>query len=299
MNPKSPQPPSSRKPAWLRRRMPSGSAFGEVRRMLESGSLHTVCQEARCPNQGECFSSRTATFLILGPRCTRACRFCAVEHGPAGPADPDEPARVAGVAREMGLRYVVITSVTRDDLPDGGASAFAATIRSVRDALPDAAVEVLIPDFAGDRDALMTVVEASPDVLNHNLETVRRLYAVVRPGADYDRSLSLLKTVRGAAPAMLTKSGLMLGLGETESEVRAAMEDLLSAGCRMLTLGQYLQPTKDHLPVTRYVTPEEFDRWAETARSLGFAEVAAGPLVRSSYRAGELYQTCHCSSESA
>lgn len=295
MNSRDVKPSANRKPAWLRRRMPSGPVFGDVRRMLESGRLHTVCQEARCPNQWECFSQRTATFLILGPRCTRACRFCAVEHGPMGPPDPEEPGRVAEVAREMGLKYVVITSVTRDDLPDGGASVFADTISEVREALPEAGIEVLVPDFQGSKAAVLTVVSAAPDVLNHNLETVPRLYPKVRPGADYARSLKLFKMIGEAAPDMVTKSGLMLGLGETESEIRASLGDLTEAGCRVLTLGQYLQPSPDHLEVERFVPPEEFDRWAQTARSMGFSDVASGPLVRSSYQAGELYQACRCS----
>lgn len=298
MSTDNPRNPAGRKPVWLKRRMPSGPAFGDVRRLLESGRLYTVCEEARCPNQWECFSRRTATFLIMGPRCTRACRFCAVEHGPMGPPDPDEPERVARVAREMGLKYVVITSVTRDDLPDGGASVFAETIRAVRRDLPEAGIEVLMPDFMGSREAVLVVVDAAPDVLNHNLETVPRLYPSVRPGADYVRSLGLFETVRAAAPDMVTKSGLMLGLGETDAEVRSTLEDLLAAGCRVLTLGQYLQPTPEHLSVEQYVTPEAFDRWADTARSMGFSDVASGPLVRSSYQAGELYQACHCTEPS-
>ncbi len=283
-----------RKPDWMKRRLPSGPMFGEMRRLLDSNCLHTVCQEARCPNQWECFSRRTATFLILGSRCTRACRFCAVAHGPVGPPDTEEPNRVAQVAREMGLAYVVVTSVTRDDLPDGGASVFVETIHTLRESLPLAGIEVLVPDFNGSASAVSAVVEAGPDVLNHNLETVPRLYPTVRPGADYRRSLTLLATAAATDDPPMTKSGLMLGLGEREEEIKATLADLVDAGCRILTLGQYLQPSPDHLPVMRYVTPEAFDRWGDIARSMGFTDVASGPLVRSSYQAGELFQACHC-----
>ncbi|SHE76500.1 lipoic acid synthetase [Desulfacinum infernum DSM 9756] len=280
-----------RKPAWLRRRLPSDASYQQVRRLLHDGALHTVCQEARCPNQFECFSHRTATFLILGERCTRRCRFCAVEHGPLGPPDPHEPRRVADAAARLGLRYVVITSVTRDDLPDGGAEAFANTIRAVKERIPEALVEVLIPDFQGSRDALHRVLDAAPDVLNHNLETVPRLYDTVRPGARYQRSLELLGRSRRHAPHIPTKSGLMLGLGETDEEIGQTLRDLLDVGCQMLTLGQYLQPSREHLPVDRFVTPEEFQAWKEKALEMGFQEVASGPLVRSSYHAKELYQS--------
>jgi lipoic acid synthetase len=255
-----------------------------------SSRLHTVCQEARCPNLGECFSQGTATFLILGDRCTRNCRFCAIGHGPSGPPDPEEPARVAEAVKAMGLQYVVITSVTRDDLPDGGAALFAETIRTVRKKRSEAKVEVLIPDFQGNVEALRTVVEARPDVLNHNVETVPRLYPSVRPGAVYERSIDLLSQVRVLDLSMPTKSGLMLGLGESADEVRETLQDLVDAGCRILTLGQYLQPSKEHLPVARFVPPEEFDAWKETALQMGFAEVASGPFVRSSYHAKELFQ---------
>lgn len=278
------------KPPWLKRRIPSGAAYQEVRRLLKNGCLHTVCEEACCPNLGECFSQGTATFLILGDRCTRHCRFCAVGHGPPGPPDPDEPRRVAEAAKAMALKYVVVTSVTRDDLPDGGADLFAQTILALRKDLPDAKVEVLIPDFQGDDQALKKVMEARPDVLNHNVETVPRLYPTVRPGAVYTRSVRLLARARGVDPSVATKSGLMLGLGESDDEIRRTLQDLVEAGCTMLTLGQYLQPSGDHLPVVRFVPPEEFDRWKQTAFRTGFTEVASGPFVRSSYHAHELYK---------
>jgi len=278
------------KPPWLKRRIPSGATYQEIQRLLRSSRLHTVCQEACCPNLGECFSQGTATFLILGDRCTRNCRFCAIGHGPSGPPDPEEPSRVADAVKAMGLQYVVITSVTRDDLPDGGAALFAETIRAVREKRPGAQVEVLIPDFQGNVEALRTVVEARPDVLNHNVETVSRLYFAVRPGAVYERSMDLLRQVKVLDPAIPTKSGLMLGLGERVDEVRRTLQDLLDAGCRILTLGQYLQPSKDHVAVARFVPPEEFDAWKETALQMGFAEVASGPFVRSSYHAKELFQ---------
>jgi len=257
---------------------------------LDARGLHTVCQEAKCPNQWECFSSRTATFLILGARCSRNCGFCAVEHGPLGPPDPEEPQRVARMAHEMGLSYVVVTSVTRDDLPDGGSGLFAATIQALRETIPGVGVEVLIPDFQGQAAALATVVAAGPDVLNHNLETIPELYATVRPEADYQRSLALLQHARDIAPQMMTKSGLMLGLGETPDQVRRTLQDLRRVDCRMVTLGQYLQPSHEHLPVRRYVPPEEFDRWRAEALQLGFQEAASGPLVRSSYQARELFR---------
>ena len=277
------------KPQWLKRRLPTGPAYEQIRAMIRDGALHTVCQEAKCPNQWECYSNRTATFLILGAKCTRNCRFCAVDHGPEGPPDPEEPQRVAEAARTMGLSYVVVTSVTRDDLADGGASVYADTIRALHDRIDKVQVEVLIPDFQGDRSALETVVSAGPEVLNHNLETVPRLYERVRPQAVYKRSLALLRRVRGIDPTMPTKSGLMLGLGETDAEIEQTLADLLSAGCRMLTLGQYLQPSRAHLPVARYVPPEEFDNWRRRALSMGFSQVASGPFVRSSYHARDLF----------
>jgi lipoic acid synthetase len=277
------------KPRWLKRSLPTGATYEKVRARLKKSRLHTVCQEAKCPNIWECFSQGTATFLIMGPYCTRTCRFCAVAHGPTGLPDPGEPARVAEAAQSMRLSYMVVTSVTRDDLADGGAGFFEKTIREVRERMPDTLVEVLIPDFQGNTDALQTVVEACPDVLNHNLETVPRLYPSVRPQADYCRSLELLEQSKEYDRTIPTKSGLMLGLGEFPDEVEKTLRDLLDAGCSTLTLGQYLQPTREHLQVERFIHPEEFDRWKETALKMGFSEVTSGPFVRSSYHAKEMY----------
>jgi lipoic acid synthetase len=282
-------PPPSRKPAWLKRRLPTGEGYARVRELIESGRLHTVCQEARCPNIWECFSHRTATFLIMGERCTRNCRFCSVHSGTPEALDPGEPGRVAAAAAEMGLKYVVVTSVTRDDLSDGGAAHFAATIRAIRERIPGAEIEVLIPDLQGDPAALRTVLDARPDVLNHNIETVPRLYPQVRPQADYRRSLELLQAAGKIAPSIPTKSGLMLGLGEEPEEVRQTLQDLRTHGCRFLTLGQYLQPSPEHLPVAAYVPPEEFERWRAAALAMGFTHVASAPFVRSSYHAGESF----------
>ena len=278
------------KPKWLRRNLPTGSDYEKVKGMISKDRLHTVCQEAKCPNMWECFSQKTATFLIMGPRCTRNCGFCSVLQGPLEPPDPEEPERVARVAHQMGLKYVVVTSVTRDDVPDGGASIFAETIQAIRDQMADACVEVLIPDFQGSRDALHTVLKAKPDVLNHNIETVQRLYPRVRPQAIYRRSLDILDWTNEFDPDLPTKSGLMLGLGEEPIEVERTLEDLIAAGCRILTLGQYLQPSKNHLPVERFIPPEEFEEWRKKAVKMGFTQVASGPFVRSSYHAKELYQ---------
>ncbi len=277
-----------RKPAWLRRGVPSGPASGRLRSLLETGGIHTVCQEARCPNCGECFTGGRATFLILGDRCARGCRFCGVTAGEPAPPDPDEPRRVSEAAARMALGYVVVTSVARDDLADGGAAAFAETIRSLRTRLPGAGIEVLIPDFQGDAAALERVLAERPEVLNHNLETVARLYPEARPRAVYGRSLELLRRVSLHGPAIGVKSGLMLGLGERPAEVEAALRDLRAAGCRILTLGQYLQPAKGRLPVARFVPPAEFDTWRAAALAMGFERVASGPFVRSSYHAEEL-----------
>ncbi|MGD2187915.1 MAG: lipoyl synthase [Desulfobacterales bacterium] len=278
------------KPPWLKKRLPTGPQYEKVRELIGKDRLHTVCQEAKCPNMWECFSQQTATFLIMGSRCTRNCRFCSVAQGPAGPPDPAEPARVAEAARQMGLSYIVITSVTRDDLADGGALFFAKTIEAVHCRIPSAKVEVLIPDFQGNPQALQTVLNARPDVLNHNIETVPRLYSIVRPQARYRRSLQLLSRVQKYAPGLPTKSGLMLGLGESSAEIHSTLKDLIDAGCRILTIGQYLQPSKAHLPVSRFVPPEEFEKWKSGALEMGFSEVASGPFVRSSYHARELYQ---------
>jgi lipoic acid synthetase len=288
MKPVQPQTISLGKPAWIGRPLPSDPAFARTSLLLEDGRLHTVCREARCPNRGECFSRGTAAFLILGDCCTRFCRFCAVSQGTPEPPDPDEPRRVAEAAAAMALDYVVVTSVTRDDLADGGAGAFAETIRCLRSSLPAARVEVLIPDFQGEEAPLRCVLDARPDTLNHNLETVARLYREVRPQALYERSLELLRRAGFLAPGVVLKSGLMLGLGESPAEVESALRDLLAAGCRILTLGQYLQPKRECLPVARFVPPEEFDGWREVALKMGFARVASAPLVRSSYHAEEL-----------
>ena len=279
-----------RKPSWLKRRLPSGPEYEQIRSLIHNSELNTVCQAAKCPNQFECFSKQTATFLILGDRCTRNCRFCNVEPGVLEPPDPGEPDRVAAAAEKMKLRYVVVTSVTRDDLPDGGAAIFAETIQKIHRRIHGVQVEVLIPDFQGDEAALRTVLSAGPDVLNHNIETVPRLYPTVRPQAVYQRSLDLLKRVEKFTPGTPAKSGLMLGLGETDEEIRQTLEDLYAHGCRMLTLGQYLQPTGDHLPVERFVPPEEFEQWRTIALEIGFSEVASGPFVRSSYHAKRLYR---------
>ena len=278
------------KPEWLRRRLPTGSAYENVKQMIGRDGLNTVCQEAKCPNMWECFSHHTATFLIMGSRCTRNCGFCSVPGGTLEPPDPEEPRRVARVSREMGLKYVVVTSVTRDDLPDGGAAIFAETITEIRRQIPNGRVEVLIPDFQGNRDALYTVLQAAPDVLNHNIETVPRLYPRVRPQADYRRSLKLIERARAFAPDIPTKSGLMLGLGETNGEITNTLADMRQSGCRILTLGQYLQPSANHLAVERFIPPEEFETWRKEALKLGFEEVASGPFVRSSYHAHELFQ---------
>jgi len=274
-----------RKPPWLKVKLPSGEQHREVLDLVRRRGLHTVCQSARCPNLGECWSAGTATFMILGDVCTRNCTFCAVPGGRPLPPDPGEPLRVAQSVRDLKLRYAVITSVTRDDLPDGGADQFAAVISSIRELVPGCRVEVLIPDFAGDPAAQDAVFAARPDILNHNLETVPALYPRVRPEADYRRSLTLLD--RAARSGLRSKTGLMLGLGETEAEVAAVLEDLVAVNCRRLTLGQYLAPSDRHHPVVRYVPPEEFAAWAAAGQAMGFDHVEAGPLVRSSYHAGE------------
>jgi len=278
---------TSPKPPWLKVRFPSDEAFFSVSALLERHGLHTVCRSARCPNIGECWAERTATFLILGDVCTRGCAFCAVAKGRPAAVDPGEPGRLAEAAASLGLGYVVVTSVTRDDLPDGGAGHYAATIGALRRRIPGVQVEVLIPDFGGNPEALRTVTEAAPDVLAHNLEATASVYPRInRPAGHYRRSLDLLR--RAAADGAVVKSGLMLGLGETEEDIEGAFADLREAGCRLLTLGQYLQPTRGHAPVARYYPPEDFVRLKRRALALGFAGVAAGPLVRSSYRAREL-----------
>jgi lipoic acid synthetase len=275
-----------RKPAWIRARAPSGPGVTRIKKILRARGLSSVCEEALCPNLGECFSQGTATFMIMGDICTRRCPFCDVAHGRPAPLDADEPRQLAQAIAEMGLAYVVVTSVDRDDLRDGGAAHFAACIREIRARSPRTAVEVLVPDFRGRMDAaLAAFADAPPDVFNHNLETVPRLYRQCRPGADYAGSLDLLRRFAERQPGVPTKSGLMLGLGETMGEVEAVMRDLRVHGCRMLTLGQYLQPSADHLPVARFVPPEEFAALARLGEALGFISVASGPLVRSSYHA--------------
>ena len=274
-----------RKPPWLKVRAPGGPNYMRLQALMRERKLHTVCEEARCPNIGECWEERTATFMILGDVCTRRCGFCAVSHGRPEWEDWGEPDRVGGTVAEMGLAHVVVTSVNRDDLADGGAEIFARTIAAIRREAPGCRVEVLIPDFQGVEAALDTVLRARPDVLNHNIETVPRLYRTVRPGSRYERSLELFRRARAHPTAPVTKSGMMLGLGESADEVRATMADLHAAGVQLLTVGQYLRPSPAHLPIVRYVPPAEFEAFAADGRALGFRHVEAGPLVRSSYHA--------------
>ena len=276
---------TNRKPDWLKIKALGGRNRTGVEDLLARLSLHTVCQEANCPNLMECYGRKTATFLILGPECTRNCTFCAVGKGAPLPPETGEPERVAQAVAELGLRHAVITSVTRDDLPDGGAGQFARVIQALRTACPETSVEVLIPDFAGNREALAAVVAAGPDILNHNVETVPRLYPEVRPMADYQRSLELLAAAKEMSPGLLTKSGIMVGLGETREEVLALFSDLVRAGCAMLTVGQYLAPSSAHHPVVEYVHPDIFEAYRLAALDAGFVHVSSGPLVRSSYLA--------------
>lgn len=278
------------KPKWLRRSLPTGPEYEKIRQLLKSHDLTTVCREAQCPNQFECYGKGTATFMILGERCTRNCRFCAVGHQPESLPDPEEAGRVAEAVVILGLRYAVVTSVTRDDLADGGASFFAETIRTIRQQSPKTLVEVLIPDLQGDWQALKAILDAGPDVLNHNIETVAGLYPVVRPQAEYKRSLALLRQAKEIHPQIPTKSGIMLGFGETHAELIETWRDLLASGCDILTMGQYLQPSADHLPVQRFLPPEEFADLQQEALDLGFSGVASGPFVRSSYQAEVLYR---------
>jgi lipoic acid synthetase len=275
-----------RKPHWIRARAPSSPNVLRLKAILRERHLHTVCEEASCPNLGECFGHGTATFMILGDICTRRCPFCDVAHGRPETPDPNEPENLAATIGAMSLKYVVITSVDRDDLRDGGAGHFVDCIRAVRRESPETRIEVLVPDFRGRMDlAIESLRQAPPDIFNHNLETVPRLYRKARPGADYRGSLELLRRFKATHPGIPTKSGLMLGLGETLEEIEGVMEDLRAHDCEMLTLGQYLQPSKHHLPVERFVTPEEFHALGETARRMGFSNVASGPMVRSSYHA--------------
>ncbi len=288
------------KPAWLRVEVGRNRACEEaVRAVLREESLATVCESARCPNLPTCWGGGTATFLILGNICTRSCRFCAVSHGRPLPLDPTEPARLARAVNKLRLRYVVLTSVDRDDLPDGGASHFAACIRAIKEAAPETLVEALIPDFSGQAGALRAVVEAGPDVVGHNLETVRRLTPLVRDHrAGYDLSLQVLRTLKGFNPGLLTKSSLLLGLGEEEAEVAEALRDLRDAGVDILVLGQYLRPSAREFPVARYVSPAEFAAWEKKAKEMGFPAVLSGPLVRTSYRAAEIFRELRCASSS-
>ena len=276
-----------RLPDWFRVRAPGGPNYLDLRARFRSAALHTVCEEAHCPNIGDCWERRTATFMVLGDTCTWRCHYCAVKTGRPGAVDVEEPRRLAATVQQMGLRYCVITSVTREDLPDGGASIFAECIRQIRGRLPDCRVEVLIPDFKGDDDALATVLDAAPDVLNHNIETVRRVFRTVRPKGDYDRSLRLLRRAGELAGRIPTKSGMMVGLGETDEEIAETMGELLENGCRLLTVGQYLRPSPVHFSLQRYYRPEEFDAIRDLGLRMGFRHVASGPLVRSSYHADE------------
>jgi lipoyl synthase len=277
--------PQTERPKWLRAPAPAGENYRELKGLIERLRLHTVCESAACPNVGECWNHRTATFMILGNVCTRRCGFCAVEKGAPLPVDYDEPRRVAEAVAAMGLRFAVITSVNRDDRADGGAELFALTIRAIRERIPGCGVEVLTPDFQGDLAAVETVLAAAPDVFNHNTETVPRLYRQVRLGARYERSLEVLAHAKRLAPGVPTKSGLMLGLGETLEEVLAVMRDLRGSQVEILTLGQYLRPSPRHLPIVRYVPPAEFDELRREGYAMSFAHVEAGPLVRSSYHA--------------
>lgn len=279
-----------RKPDWLKVRFPAGPNYARIDRLHREQGLHSVCRSAACPNQGECWEQGTATFMILGDHCTRDCRFCNVTHETPLPVDPQETDKVAKAIAELKLNHAVITSVTRDDLEDGGAAQFAAVTRAIHAYRPECRVELLVPDLQGNHKALSTILMAKPDVFGHNLETVPRLYPLARAGADYQRSLNLLAAAAQAAPDIPTKSGLMLGMGETMDEIPTVMQDLQQAGCRMLTLGQYLQPTRHHLPVVRYVEPSEFSNLRDIGLQLGFAHVEAGPLVRSSYHAAEQFE---------
>jgi len=275
-----------RKPDWIRVKISSNEEITRIKKTLRENKLHTVCEEAACPNLGECFSHGTATFMIMGDICTRRCPFCDVAHGKPKALDQQEPINLAKTIKAMTLKYVVITSVDRDDLRDGGAGHFADCIQAIREQSPATKIEVLVPDFRGRMDKAVDILKTQAcDVFNHNLETVPRLYKQARPGADYQGSLTLLKKYLQAYPGAMTKSGIMLGLGEREEEVNQVMQDLREHGCSMLTLGQYLQPSKDHLPVKEYITPEQFDKYAATAKALGFKNVASAPLVRSSYHA--------------
>ncbi|MCI0438449.1 MAG: lipoyl synthase [Chloroflexi bacterium] len=279
-----------RLPEWLKVKMPGGQNYIELRNILRGGQLHTVCEEARCPNIGECWDRRTATFMILGDICTRACSYCAVTTGRPQGLDLHEPARLAETVERLGLKYAVITSVNRDDLPDGGAFIFAQCIRQIRKRLPTCKVEVLIPDFQGDWDALKLVMDAAPDTLNHNIETVRRVFPRVRHKGVYEQSLELLRRAKELRPGGVTKSGMMVGLGETRDEIIETMRDLRAVDCDLLTIGQYLRPSQKHTPLAKWYTPQEFEELRQEGEALGFRHVASGPLVRSSYHADEQHE---------
>jgi len=279
--------PVDRKPPWLKVPAPGGPNYVALKQLMRDHGLHTVCEEAHCPNIGECWEHRAATFMILGDVCTRNCAYCAVAHGTPAVLDEDEPLRLAAAVERMALKHVVITSVDRDDLPNGGAEIFAAAIAEIRRRAPDTSVEVLIPDFKGSEAALRIVVDAQPDILNHNLETIDRLYRLARPGGRYVRALELLARAKQLDPGMLTKSGIMCGLGEEWDELIGAMRDLRGQGVDILTLGQYLRPSRDHLPIARYYAPDEFAELRRLGREMGYRHVEAGPLVRSSYHAWE------------
>lgn len=283
----SPTAKPSRKPPWLKVKAPGGPNYAELRQLMRELDLHTVCEEAHCPNIGECWEHRAATFIVLGDVCTRNCAYCAVAHGTPATYDPEEPQRLAEAVAVMGLQHVVITSVDRDDLPNGGAEIFARCVEEMRARMPDTSVELLIPDFQGSDDALRLVVAARPDILNHNLETIERLYRIARPGGRYARALRLLRRAKDMNPDLMTKSGIICGLGEEWDELLVAMHDLRDQDVDILTLGQYLRPSHAHLPIGRYYTPEEFAQLREHGRQLGFRHVEAGPLVRSSYHAWE------------
>lgn len=277
----------ARKPSWLKVKAPGGATYLSVQRMMRELRLHTVCEEAHCPNIGECWEHRAATFMILGDVCTRNCAYCAVAHGTPAAVDPEEPVRLAGAVEQMGLRHVVITSVDRDDLEHGGAEIFAACVTEIHQRLPDTTVEVLIPDFKGSETALRLVMDAAPDILNHNLETIERLYRIARPGGRYPRALELLRRAKAMRPDGLTKSGLICGLGEEWDELLVAMRDLREQDVDILTVGQYLRPSDGHLPIARWYTPDEFAELKRHGLALGFRHVESGPLVRSSYHAWE------------
>ena len=280
-----PPPRPRRRPPWIRVRAPTGEAYGEIKRLMRAKALHTVCEEAHCPNIGECWAHHTATFLILGDTCTRNCRFCNVKTGRPGPLDPEEAEHVAQAVQAMGLKHAVITSVDRDDLDDGGAAVFAAIIRRIRELQPGCTIEVLIPDFRGRVEPLKIVMDERPEILNHNIETAPRLFRAVQPQCRYEWSLAVLRNAKALWPQAITKSGLMVGLGETADEVLDVMRDLREVNVDILTLGQYLQPTRAHVPIDRYYTPDEFEMFRRRGKEMGFRWVESGPLVRSSYHA--------------